>query len=155
VRPSKFPSILATPAPASPRLLQAAGPLGVLMISLLTATGCSATGDVDTPSPSFRFQQSAADARTQLAQWAPIGASLADATRALSAQGFTCNPTEPSAQGLQSSTLCITATPVEPTPAQRITAPPTPVNWFVTLDSRDGSSVSAVQVARTPRDIAG
>ena len=153
MRPSKFPSILATPAPASPRLLQAAGPLGVLMISLLTATGCSATGDVDTPS--FRFQQSAADARTQLAQWAPIGASLADATRALSAQGFTCNPTEPSAQGLQSSTLCITATPVEPTLAQRITAPPTPVNWFVTLDSRDGSSVSAVQVARTPRDIAG
>lgn len=86
-------------------------------------------------------------------RWAPVGATLSEATRALVSQGFTCAPTERSSQDVQSSTLCLHTTPADSIPDQRTTTAPAPVNWFITLDSEDGNTVSAVQAARTPRDI--
>lgn len=155
MRPKSSIFMVAVPVSSWGRHSQAVRSAYLLTISLLTVTGCSAMTAITDSPPIFRLQQSTADARAQVASWVPIGVSLSDATRVLSSQGFTCNPTEPSTQTLRSSTLCLNAASMESIPEQRTTAPPTPVNWFITLDSEDGDSVSAVQVARTPKDIGG
>lgn len=107
-------------------------------------------GSTDT----FRSQQSANDARQQLAGWVPPSTPLVDAVKTLQAHGFACQQASP-AEGLRSAMLC-TLNPIPAAPeAQRETAPPTPVNWFVTLNSKDGATVSDLVVGRTPRDIGG
>jgi hypothetical protein len=104
---------------------------------------------------SFRTQQSARDAKAQLTGWVPASTPLADAVRTLQSHGFTCQAAQPSAGGIQAAMLCTLAPSPALPPAQRPTAPATPVHWFVTLNSKDGSTVSDMLVGRTPRDIGG
>ncbi|MEX1829017.1 hypothetical protein [Luteibacter sp. CQ10] len=102
----------------------------------------------------FRPQQSADDARQQLTRWVPVSMPLGEAVKVLQAHGFACQHTQPT-NGLRSAMICTFApSPTSPI-ARRDTAPPTPVHWFVTLQSKDGTTVSDMLVGRTPRDIGG
>lgn len=106
-------------------------------------------------SDAFRPQQSANQAKHQLAQWVPLRSSIADAVNLLQAQGFTCQDAAPLQPDAASSVLCTRSPPPPVEPSQRTSAPATPVHWFVTLDSSDGTTVSHIAVARTPKDIEG
>ncbi|WP_152624924.1 hypothetical protein [Xanthomonas sp. GPE 39] len=111
--------------------------------------------NADTSTEPFRDQQSTTEAKAQIGHWIVPEMRLADAMLALAARGFSCKPAEPVSGKFQSSVLCLRSTPASPPPDQRITAPATPIHWFVTLNSKDGALVTDVEVARTPREIGG
>ncbi|MEG2805078.1 hypothetical protein [Stenotrophomonas sp.] len=128
----------------------------VFLVSISAATGCTAMRDANTSNADpFRDQQSTADAEIQLKRWVTPNITVVDALQELGSRGFSCEATQPSSQGIESSILCLYSTPSSPPPAQRITAPATPINWFITLNSKDGATISDVQVARTPGEIGG
>jgi hypothetical protein len=124
----------------------------LLMLAFLSAaTGCSVTNDASAaPSDAFADQQSAAEAKTQLSRWITPNAMMANAVQKLGAHGFSCRAAEPASAEARAATLCVYAMPPPKSPSERVTAPATPVNWFVTLTSLDGSTVSDFQVARSP-----
>ncbi|MFN6508930.1 hypothetical protein ISN34_08020 [Xanthomonas translucens pv. translucens] len=111
--------------------------------------------DADTSTEPFRDQQSTAEAKAQIGRWIVPEMTLADAMQALGSRGFSCKPAEPASDDFRSSILCLYSTPPSPPPDQRITAPTMPINWFVTLNSKDGALITDFQVARTPREIGG
>ena len=122
------------------------------LVSLSAATGCSAMNDTSAPpSDAFADQQSAAEAKTQLSRWITPSATMTDAVQKLGSHGFSCRAAEPASGEARAATLCVYATPPPKSPAERVTAPATPVNWFVTLNSVDGTTVSDFQVARSPK----
>ena len=124
------------------------------LIAFFLAQGCYAA-TAALAADTFRPQQSAKDARQQLDDWVPASTPLADAVKTLQARGFTCQDARPATADIRSATLCTLAPPPPLEPAQRETAPPTPVHWFITLNSTDGSTVSGILVGRTPRDLGG
>lgn len=132
-------------------------PILLFLVSISAATGCTAMSNADTSTSTepFRDQQSTTEAKTQIGHWIVPEMTLADAMLALGARGFSCKPAEPASGKFQSSVLCLRSTPASPPPHQRITAPATPINWFVTLNSKDGALVTDFEVARTPREIGG
>ena len=101
----------------------------------------------------FHTQQSAADARHQLTDWIPRATRLADAVKTLEGQGFRCQAMQPANAQVASTTQCSLAPAPTPPPAERETAPPTPIQWFVTLNSTDGETVSELLVNRFPKDL--
>lgn len=103
------------------------------------------------PSDAFADQQSAAEAKMQLSRWIAPNATMADAVQKLGLHGFSCRAAEPVSGQARAATLCVYATPPPKSPSERVTAPATPVNWFVTLNSVDGTTVSDFQVARSPK----
>lgn len=130
-------------------------PILPFLVSISAATGCTAMSDADTSTEPFRDQQSTAEAKTQIGHWIVPEMPLADAVQALGARGFSCKPAHTASGEFQSSILCLYSTSPPPPPDQRVTAPTTPINWFVTLNSKDGALVTDFQVARTPREIGG
>lgn len=128
----------------------------LFLASISAATGCTAMSDTHMSNDdSFHTQQSTTEANIQIGHWISSGMTVADAMKALESRGFACKPAERSSEDIQSSILCLYSTPPSPAPNQRITAPATPVNWFVTLDSEDGAMITSFQVARSPREIGG
>ncbi len=125
----------------------------LLLLLLLLAQGGVATG-ADTSDDTFHTQQSAREARQQLAGWIPAAMGLEAAIKTLQSRGFTCRAMQPAA-GLRSSTLCTLEPVAEVPPAQRLATSATPIHWFVTLDSMDGTTISNVLVGRSPKDIGG
>lgn len=103
------------------------------------------------PSDTFAGQQSAAEAKTQLSRWITPNAVVTDAVQKLELHGFSCRAAEPASGEARAATLCVYATPPPKSASERVTAPGTPVNWFVTLNSLDGTTVSDFQVARSPK----
>ncbi|KAG9586250.1 hypothetical protein KCV01_g13508, partial [Aureobasidium melanogenum] len=101
----------------------------------------------------FHTQQSAADARHQLADWIPRATHLANAVKTLEGQGFHCQAMQPANAQMASTTQCSLAPAPTSLPAERETAPLTPIQWFVTLNSTDGETVSELLVNRFPRDL--
>lgn len=118
------------------------------MALLLAATGCTAMSDTS----EFHAQQSAAEAKIQLAAWITPGTPLADAARKLTSQGFICEAAMPQSPDVRSSVYCIYQTPPQLPPEQRVVAPLTPVTWIVILDSKDGATISNFQASRSPLD---
>lgn len=127
----------------------------VFFISFSSATGCTAMSDADTSAAPFRDQQSTAEAKSQIEHWIVSEMPLAEAVQVLGARGFSCRPVDTASGEFKSSILCFYSTPPSPPPDQRLTAPTTPINWFVTLNSKDGTVVTNFHVARTPREIGG
>lgn len=121
---------------------------------LLFTQGCVAAGAARSED-AFRTQQSAREARQQIADWIPLSSALDGAVKTLQSRGFTCRAMQSAAADLRSTTLCIRGSLPDVPPAQRLATPVTPVNWFVTLNSMDGTTVSNIQVSRTPKDIGG
>lgn len=119
----------------------------------LILSGCTNMSNPSGQQHGFNTQQSAAQARVQIGQWVKPGATLADAVARMRSEGFDCQEAQAGSGGAAHSTLCTTKT--ASTNGESATATPTPVNWFVTLDSSDGRVVSAVEVARSPKDIGG
>lgn len=101
----------------------------------------------------FQTQQTAPDARHQLADWIPRATRLADAIKTLEGQGFRCQAMQPANAQVASTTQCSRAPVPTPPPAKRETAPLTPIHWFVTLNSTDGDTVSELLVNRFPKDL--
>ncbi|MGE6333870.1 hypothetical protein [Stenotrophomonas sp. NPDC077659] len=98
----------------------------------------------------FHEQQSTVAGKAQLGQWAGPGSVLAEAVQHLRAKGFDCQPSQPQAPTIKAAFYCSLQSP-PPLPAdQRVTAPPTPVHWIVTLESEDGVRVQHLDVSRTP-----
>lgn len=122
----------------------------LLLVTLTLGTGCTA---LNTPSSAFNAQQSAVDAQRVLAQRIPTGAPLTDALQTLARGGFKCQP-EGTAGAPAHRQVC-TLSAAAPSPGTSVTAAPTPVTWFVTLDSADGTTVSALNVQRLPADLQG
>jgi len=126
-------------------------PLMLTLASLSAVLGCSAMHDaMAASSGTFADQQSAAEARTQLSRWIAPGAAMAAVVRRLGEHGFSCRAAGPVSSEARDSMLCVYATPAPVPPSERATAPATQVNWFVTLESTDGATVSDFQVARSP-----
>ena len=131
-------------------------PVLLCLVSISAATGCTAMSDADNPRfDLFRDQQSTAEARTQVERWITPDMTVADAMQVLGSRGFACKATKPSSGGVQSSILCLYSTPQPPPPDQRVTAPATPINWFLTLNSKDGATINDFQIARSPKEIGG
>ncbi|CAJ0821924.1 hypothetical protein [Ralstonia flaminis] len=122
-----------------------------LLSLLLFTQGCAATGAVKSDD-TFHTQQSAREARQQLAGWIPTATVLDAATKTLQSRGFTCRAIQPVAE-LRSSTLCTLGPLAEVPPTQRLATSVTPIHWFVMLNSVDGNAVSKVLVNRAPKDI--
>ncbi len=121
----------------------------------LILSGCTNMSDPSSQQHRFNTQQSAAEARAQIGQWIKPGTALADAIARMRSEGFDCREIQADTAGVAHSTLCTTATANGATGESKVVAPLTPVNWFVTLDSSDGRVLSGVEVARSPKDIAG
>lgn len=130
-------------------------PILLFLASISAATGCTAMSDADTSTELFRDQQSTADAKAQIGRWIVPEMAIADAMQTLGSRGFSCKPVEPTSGEVRSSILCLYSTPPSPPPDQRMTAPRVPINWFVTLNSKDGALITDFQVARTPKEIGG
>ena len=122
---------------------------GALVISTLLLQGCTSTAG----SASFPFdtQQSAEQAQGQLAPHLKT-MSLAQGCDQLEKQGFTCETAQPVPGRAVASVVC-TLAPSVPRATKNETAAPTPVTWFVNLESTDGASIFDVQVQRAPVDL--
>lgn len=123
----------------------------LMLATLIPGTGCTA---LNSPSPTmFNAQQSAGDAQRALAQRMPNGTSLADAVQMLTRDGFQCQREGTAGAPVHRHvcTLSGARSPID----NAVTAAPTPITWFVTLDSVDGTTVSAVDVQRLPPDLTG
>jgi hypothetical protein len=107
------------------------------------------------PYDTFRPQQSAREAEAQVERWIPNGITLADAVNTLGRHGFSCQPATPAGPETHAAMLCQFKLQPLPAPEQRLTAPGTPVSWFITLNSSDSTTLSRAQVARLPEDIGG
>lgn len=107
--------------------------------------------DADEPgSDVFKPMQSVADAKAQLAAWITPSTAIADAVQKLTASGFTCEATMPLSLDAQSSVVCFY---LIPPPKLRFVPPPRkPDAWTVTLNSRDGSTVSNFRASRSLGD---
>lgn len=128
--------------------------IGVLIATAFAVQGCDAMNQ-NALQEKFHPQQSTKEAKLQLASWIPESATLADAVKTLESRGFECQETQPAAADVRAAMLCTFRPTAVPPPAQRETAPPTPVHWFVTLNSNDGTKISGILVGRTPRDLGG
>jgi len=109
----------------------------------------------DDPNDTFQPQQSARQAEAQVERWIPNGIALADAVNALERHGFSCQPAKPAGPATHAAMLCQFKLQPPPTPEQRLTAPGTPVSWFITLNSSDSTTLIEARVARLPEDIGG
>lgn len=120
----------------------------LMLATLSLGTGCTA---LNAPSPGFNAHQTAIDAQRALSQRVPTGTSLSHALQALAGDGFQCQR-EGTAGAPVHRHVCTLTSP--PTPGDAaVTAAPTPATWFVTLDSADGTTVSALDVQRLPADV--
>jgi hypothetical protein len=120
----------------------------LMLATLSLGTGCTA---LNSSSPGFNAHQTAADARCVLSQRVPPGTPVADALQALGQDGFQCRR-EGTADAPAHRHVCTLSSPRTPGDAT-VTAAPTPVTWFVTLDSANGTTVSTLDVQRLPGDV--
>jgi len=126
----------------------------LVFVAVLALSGCTNISDSSDPGlAKFNAQQSAAEAKVQLATWITPTTSIADARQKLRSQGFTCQAGMPQSPDVRSAMYCNYQPPLPPPPEQRVVTPVAPISWMIVLDSRDGIAVSDFQVSRSPADI--
>lgn len=129
-------------------------PLMCICALSIALQGCDATNAND-PADVFQSYQSTREAKTQIERWIPTGIALADALSAVERHGFSCQPAKPAGTQTRASMFCQFKLPPPTAAEQRLTAPGTPVSWFITLNSSDGTTLSEAQIARLPEDTGG
>lgn len=120
----------------------------LMLATLSLGTGCTA---LNPPAPGFNAHQTAVDAQRAMSQRIPTGTPLSHALQALASDGFQCER-EATTGAPPHRHLCTLASLRTPGDAA-VAAAPTPIQWFVTLDSADGTTVSRLDVQRLPGDV--